>query len=556
MTYKTRYIFIIFLLGLAVTGLIWRMVDLMVIERNFLLNQGDARSLRVVSIPSYRGIITDRNGEPLAVSVPVDDVWIDPKEFTSNALKLRQLARLIHIAPAQIKKVDASNKKREFAYLKRGITPYTAQKVNALDIPGVFLRNEFRRYYPEGEVTAQLVGLTNIDDQGQEGIELEYNKWLAGKSGKKRVVKDRLGQVVANVDLIKAAVPGHDLALSIDRRIQYLAYSVLKAEVRKHNAKSGSVVVLNAKTGEVLAMVSQPSYNPNNRPKIHDGRFRNRAVTDVTEPGSTIKAFSVANALTSGKYTADTIINTEPGWMQVNGNTVKDDADYGVLTVTGVLQKSSNVGVSKMTLSLPPQMLYQELYKMGFGRRTDSGFPGESPGVLKKRMIWKPFALATLSFGYGIDVTNLQLAQAYSVLADDGIKVPVTLLKENKAPIGQRVMNAKVAHEILVMLESVIEKGGTATRARVAGYRVSGKTGTVRMVGPNGYEANHHTAIFVGVAPVSDPQLVVSVIVKDPEKGGFYGGLVSAPIFSKVMGGALRILDIAPDQQLHKQAKS
>lgn len=549
MTYPFRFWLVCGVLCLGLAGLVWRVADLMIFQRYFLLNQGDARSLRSMKIPAYRGMITDRNGEPLAVSVPVNAIIMDPKKFAPDAKQLHQLSQRLSLKTSVIKKTYQLNAKRRFAYLIRGVAPHIGAEVEALDIPGIFVRREFRRFYPEGEATAHLVGFTNIDDRGQEGIELAYEHWLHGASGKKRVLKDRKGHVIANVGLLKSAVPGHDLQLSIDRRIQYLAYQALKNAVQEHQAASGSVIVLSAKTGELLAMVNQPSYNPNNRPKIHDGRFRNRAMTDLFEPGSTMKAFSVANALASGKYKPDTVIDTRPGWMMVQKNVVQDDANYGVLTVTGVLKKSSNIGVTKLTLSLPPNSLFDLLKRVGFGKKTGTGFPGENPGVLDERVIYHPFALATLSFGYGMAITNIQLAQAYSIIANNGIKYPISLLHMNKQAHGERILSEAIAHNILLMMESVIEKGGTATRAEVVGYRVSGKTGTVRMVGRHGYQRNHHTGSFVGIAPIEDPQLIVSVVIKDPKKDGFYGGLVAAPVFSKVMGGALRIMQQYPIKQ-------
>ena len=546
MVERWRYWAVIAGLLLILLGLMLRIVDLMIMDRTFLQGQGNARSLRTVSIPAYRGMITDRNGEPLAVSTPVDSIWVDPKTFAASASELISLSQLLTLRPEDIQHLIASNNKKEFLYLKRDLNPYTGSQIKNLAIPGVFSQREFRRYYPEGEVTAQLVGLTNIDDQGQEGEELAYNRWLAGVPGKKRVLQDRLGRIVGNVGLIREPEPGRDLALSIDSRIQYLAYRELEAAVRDDQAQSGSVVVMDAQTGEVLAMVNQPSYNPNDRPSIHDGRFRNRAVTDVVEPGSTMKAFSVANALESGKYNPNTIIDTRPGWWVVKGKRVRDDYNIGVVTVTGVLQKSSNVGVSKMTLSLPPLSFWNVLERTGFGQPTDSGFPGESSGVFVKKRIWRPFALATMSFGYGLSVTSIQLAQAYSMLANGGIKLPVSLLHIKTVQKGERIIPLPIAKELLTMLQSVVEKGGTATSASIPGYTVSGKTGTARMVGPHGYEKNHHVALFVGIAPASRPRLVVSVVIKDPH-GHFFGGEVSAPVFAKVMGGALRILNIPPD---------
>lgn len=550
MTEKWRYWAVIGGLLIAFLGLVWRMVDLMVIDHTFLQDQGNARSIRIVDIPAYRGMITDRNGEPLAVSTPVDSVWIDPKQFIASAKELNELAGLVGIAPDDIQSLVDSNKQREFIYLKRGMNPYVGPEVKDLNIPGVFIENEFRRFYPEGEIAAQLVGLTNIDDIGQEGEELAFNQWLSGIDGKKRVLQDRMGRIIADVDLIQAPQPGRDLTLSIDRRIQYLAYLALQEQVASTHADSGSLVVLDVKTGEVLAMASVPSYNPNDRPKIHDGRFRNRAATDVFEPGSTMKPFSVSNALMTGNFTPNTIIDTNPGYIIVDNRRIDDDDNYGVLTVTGVLQKSSNVGVTKMTLTTPPTSLYNLLHKVGFGQTTSSGFPGESPGILENRARWSPISLATISFGYGVSVTDLQLAQAYSILANGGIKKPVSLVKVNNAPVGERVMPQKIAHEVLMMLETVVEKGGTATQASIPGYTVAGKTGTSRIIGPNGYELNHHTAVFAGIAPVSNPRLVVVVMIRDPKGTGavyYMGGEVSAPVFAKVMGGALRLLDVPPD---------
>lgn len=433
-------------------------------------------------------------------------------------------------------------------YIKRQINPMLAAKVKALGIDGIHFKPEFRRYYPDGEVTAHLTGFTNIDDQGQEGLELAYNDWLRGIPGKKQVLVDRYGHIVADTESIREARPGHNLVLSVDSRIQYLAYRDLKAAVSKFKAKSGSIVVLDVKTGEVLAMANVPSYNPNHRVKAHNNRFRNRAVTDIFEPGSTIKAFSVANALDSGNYTPDTIVDTSPGWMMINGNRVHDDRNNGKISVTTILQRSSNMGVTKLTLSLPPDSLPAVLNKLGFGHRTNIVYPGESPGYLPYHTDWKPFSLATLSFGYGLAVTDIQLASAYAVLAAGGIKRPVSLLKVDRTIKGERIFSEKVAKEVVTMLETVVEHGGTATRARVPGYRVAGKTGTVRIAGPGGYEKNHHRGLFVGMAPASKPRLVIAVIINDPRSGQYYGGLVAAPVFSQVMGGALRLLDIPPDK--------
>ena len=544
---KWRFYLAATFLMLCIFGLAFRMFQLSILERGFLLKQSNARVLRQVNIPANRGMITDRNGVPLAVSTPVDSVWANPHMFVANTYQLDHLAKLLHSLPTNIEKRIDANPRLQFVYLKRGIVPQTVAKVKAFKIPGVFFQRGFRRYYPEGPVMAHVLGFTNIDDQGQEGLELAYNKWLAGSPGKKEVVKDRLGQIVADVDVIKEPDQGQNLVLSIDSRIQYLAYRELLDTVNKFHAVSGSVVVLNDKTGEILAMVNVPSYNPNQRPKIHDSRYRNRAVTDVFEPGSTMKAFSVANALDSGKYTPKSIINTSPGWIVIDGNKIQDDVDNGVINVTQVLQKSSNVGVAKITLSLPPTSLWNLLHSVGFGERTHSGFPGETSGVLLERRIWRPTDLATLSFGYGISVTALQLAHAYAIIANGGIKVPVTFLKRMHPVQGVRAIKAKTAKEMLTMLQTVLQPGGTGTRGRVPNYIVAGKTGTAYIAGHDGYYKNRYTASFVGIAPASNPQLVVAVVIHDVQGKRHFGGQVAAPAFAAIMSGALRFLNIPPD---------
>ena len=522
----------------------------MVFNRNFLLTQGDARSIRVDSIPAYRGMITDRNGEPLAVSTPVASIWLDPVQFKATPEQIQFVANLLNIDPSQITNLVANNPKRQFVYLERDLDPTVGTQIDAQHIPGIFVENEFKRYYPDGEVTAQLVGLTDIDDQGQEGMELAFNKTLSGIPGKQRVLQDRLGRVFANMALLQAPKPGQDLHLSIDQRIQFLAYQALVDQIKQSQAQSGTVVVMDVKTGEVLAMANAPSYNPNDRPQFDSVRFRNQAVTDIFEPGSTAKAFSASNALMSGLFTPDTIVDTRPGYIVIQGHRIDDDADYGVLTVTGVLQKSSNVGATKMTLATQPGSLYNLLSNAGFGQITASGFPGESSGILYNHKKWPPIDSATMAFGYGFAVTDLQLAQAYSMLAAGGIKRPVSLLRiDGTPPAGVRVMPQIVANQVVKMMEAVIEEGGSATDASIPGYTVSGKTGTARILGASGYELNHHTAVFVGIVPATNPRLVCAVMIKDPDPTGnqYFGGEVSAPVFQKVMSGALRILNIPPD---------
>ncbi|CAN5299700.1 penicillin-binding protein 2 [soil metagenome] len=542
-----RYWLVIIFLFVAVTALVGRVVYLMIISRGFLQGQGDARSLRTVSIPAYRGMITDRNGQPLAVSTPVDSVWIDPSAFNPSSQELEDLGRLLSLDAAAIKAKAEQNGNKEFLYIKRDLNPFLAQQVKRLDIEGVFLQREFKCYYPEGEVTAQLVGFTNIDDSGQEGLELAYNQWLQGAPGEKRVIRDRLGQVVKDLELVRSPRKGNNLTLSIDRRVQYLAYRELKDALVKFKAESGTVVVLDVNSGEVLGMVNLPSFNPNNRHGLVDMRMRNRAVTDVFEPGSTIKAFSVANALMSGKFTPKSKVDTRPGHIWVYGKQVKDHESCGLVDVTGVLQHSSNVGVTKLTFATVPSSLWSWLSKVGFGHSTESTFPGESSGVLN-RTTRQSFVLATLSFGYGMSATNLQLAHAYSVLASGGIKRPISLIhKEGEMPQGERVIKEEYAKQIVTMLRSVVENKNSAGLAKIPGYLASGKTGTVRMLGPHGYEKHRHVSLFAGMAPATKPRLVTVVVINDPQGAKYYGAQVAAPVFSSVMGGALRLLDVPMD---------
>lgn len=544
-----RFWLAILFLALLAAGLVWRMVYLMVENRTFLLEQGNARVLRVVDTPAYRGMIMDRNNKPLAVSTPVESIWINPAQLSLESSDLTALCRLLELDSNEVKQRIQQASDRQFLYLKRRISPDLAAQVKQLNIPGMYFLREYRRYYPEGEIAAHVLGFTNIDDQGQEGLELAYNDWLRGVPGKRQVIKDRLGNIIANVHVLKDPQPGHDLVLSIDRRIQYLAYRELKAAVDKFQATSGSVVVVDVKTGEVLAMVNQPSYNPNNRPQEHDGRYRNRAITDVFEPGSTAKAFSVSNAMMYGNYQPTTPVDTRPGWLRVAGKLVRDIHNAGYIDVTRVLQKSSNVGVTKLTLSVPPETLWNTLHSLGFGQPTSVSFPGESTGFLPFNKKWHPFTLATMSFGYGFSVTNLQLAQAYTTLAAGGVKVPLSLLKVDTPKMGEQVISTEIARQVVTMLETVVEEGGSAVKATVPGYTVAGKTGTVRIVGPHGYDAHRHIGLFVGMAPAANPRLVISVMINDPQKVSYYGGIVAAPTFSKVMAGALRILEVPPEQQ-------
>jgi cell division protein FtsI (penicillin-binding protein 3) len=537
-------------ISLVVCGLFSRVVDLSIFEKSFLQQQGDARVIRTMNTSSFRGMITDRNGYPLAVSTSVFSAWLNPQEFSATQQNVKMISAItgLNAAHTQTLLLHEKAKHREFMYLKRGIAPEQADKIKLLALPGVYLQEEHKRYYPEGEVAAHLVGFTNIDDNGQEGLELAYNQWLAGTPGKKFVIKDRLGRVIANVRQVREQKPGGDLVLSIDRRIQYLAYRELMEGVQKNIAASGTVIVLDVKTGEILAMVNQPSFNPNNRPAERGDVYRNRALTDTFEPGSTIKAFSIASALDSGLYKPDSLIDTQPGWIRVDHHVVRDEHNNGQITLAQILQLSSNVGTTKMMLTLPPEQLWSLLHRVGFGEITGIGFPGEMSGQLVKRAHWSPFTLATLSFGYGISVTPLQLAQAYAIFANKGVKIPLTMLKSDKEAVGTRVMDAKVAEQMLALLETVTTaKRATGELARVPGYRVAGKTGTAIMAGVHGYQKHHYTSTFVGIAPVSNPKVIVAVVIHDPRGKQYYASFVSAPIFEKIMEGTLRILNIPPD---------
>lgn len=543
----SRLITVAVFFAILLVILIWRMVDLTVLHRQFLQGQGNARSLRVIDIPAYRGMITDRNGTPLAVSTPVESVWVNPKEFSPDEDQFMQLAKYLHLSPKGLSRKIVHAENREFFYLQRQIPPTLSKQIQSLKIPGINFQKEFKRYYPDSDSTSQLLGFTNVDDQGLEGIELAYQDWLMGIVGKKRVIKDRLGRVIEELGVLKEPRPGHELTLSIDRRLQYLAYSELSKTVDEFAAKSGSVVVIDTENGEILAIANVPSYNPNSRGHYDRETYRNRALTDTFEPGSVIKPFSIASALETGLFTPNTIIDTNPSWMSVHGRTVRDIHNYGVLDVTGVLQHSSNVGVTKMVLSSPPEQLIGLLQRSGFGQRTESAYPGESEGAIVKAKDANPFVLATLGFGYGLSVTAMQLAKASLLFANKGRLMPVTLIHNDTPTPGIQVMQPKTAEQVLLMMEAVLGKDGTGKAARVPGYRVAGKTGTARVAGKHGYKDRKYTASFMGVAPVSKPKFVVVVIIHEPSRKGYYAGAVAAPLFAKVMSGALRLFNVPTD---------
>lgn len=530
---------------LCSVALIARAVNLQVMETDFLQGQGEARYLREVTIPSTRGVINDRNGEPLAVSTPVDSVWVRPGRVLENPENIQPLADLINADPDEIERKLTQRSRKEFVWLKRRLNPDVADKIRALNIPGVNLQKEYRRFYPAGEVTSHVIGFTNIDDVGQEGLELAYDTWLAGTPGLKRVIRDRKGQTVEEVELIEGSNPGKDLNLTIDKRLQYLAYRELKSTVLKHGARSGSVVVLDVDSGEVLAMVNQPSYNPNVAGNDADG-VRNRAVTDVIEPGSVMKPIAMTSVLENGLATPNTKVETSPGYIVISGHTIRDHSNYGLLDVTGVLTKSSNVGTTKLALELKPEQMWDTYRRFGFGEATGTGFPGESAGVLRNHGRWRRLEQATISYGYGVSATPLQLAQAYAAIANGGkLRQPAFLQGSNNPPIS--AIDPGIARAVARMLETVPTTEGTGKKARVANYRIAGKTGTSHKASASGYDAGRYVSSFAGFGPASNPRLVCVVVINDPTGEEYYGGLVAAPLFSEVMTGAMRILNIPPD---------
>jgi cell division protein FtsI (penicillin-binding protein 3) len=530
---------------LVAAGLIGRAVYLQVLDKQFLLTQGAERHLRVVEMPAHRGMILDRNGQPLAVSTPVDSIWMNPQEM--SAASVPQLARALGARSADLARLLKTSGDKEFVYLARGLDPYAAQQLMALDIPGVYTQREYRRYYPAGEVTAQVLGFTNVDDQGQEGLELGYDSWLKGVPGAERVIVDRYGRSVQDVENLRAPRPGQDMISSIDLRIQYLAYRALKQAVLAQGAKSGSIVVMDSKTGEVLAMANQPSFNPNNRSGSDGDDFRNRAVTDMFEPGSSMKPFTMVAALLSGKYQPGSIVDTSPGTLKLANYIIHDDGhDYGRIDLTTIIEKSSNVGASKVALSLPPEFMWRTLDAFGFGRGTGSGFPGESPGNLPAFRAWNPTRQATISYGYGVAITALQLADAYDTLADGGMHTAPSFVRLTDAPTPQSVIPPQLSATLRDMLETVVSQEGTGKLADIAGYHVAGKTGTAHVAMNGGYSADKYISVFAGMAPASDPRLVAVVVINQPTKD-YFGGTVSAPVFAQVMRGALRLLDVMPD---------
>ncbi|MBF8744767.1 MULTISPECIES: penicillin-binding protein 2 [Pseudomonas] len=549
--YPWRFRVVLGLLALMVGAICWRIIDLQVVDRDFLKGQGDARSLRHIAIPAHRGLITDRNGEPLAVSTPVTTLWANPKEMQASKERWPQLAAALGQNPQQLADRLTQQANKEFIYLVRGLTPEQGQHVLDLKVPGVYGLEEFRRFYPAGDVTAHMVGFTDLDDHGREGVELAYDEWLAGVPGKRQVIKDRRGRLIKDIQVTKNAKAGKTLALSIDLRLQYLATRELRNAIAEQDAKAGSLVIMDVKTGEVLAMVNQPTYNPNNRRSMFPSAMRNRAIIDVFEPGSTVKPISMSAALESGRWKPTDKVEVYPGSLQIGRYTIRDvsRSEGPILDLTGILINSSNVGMSKVAFDIGGEAIYRVMSQLGLGQYTGLGFPGERVGNLPNHREWRKAETATLSYGYGVSVTALQLVHAYAALANDGKMVPLSILKVDKTPEAVQAIPKDTAKTIQGMLQQVIEAPRGVYRAQVPFYHVAGKSGTARKatVGSKGYTENAYRSLFAGFGPMSDPRYAIVVVIDEPRKGGYFGGLVSAPVFSKVMSGTLRLMNVAPD---------
>jgi cell division protein FtsI (penicillin-binding protein 3) len=532
--------------ALCAAALEGRILYLQLVDRDFLAEQANDRHLRTVKISAHRGLLTDRYGEPLAVSTPVETIYANPKELKGSLDRLDELAAELDQDNEWLARRITSNLDREFVYLERHVPPATAERVLDLELPGVATIREYRRYYPAGEVTAHVVGFTDVDDRGQEGLEAAFDHWLEGEVGSKRVIQDRRGEVFDDVELLRPARPGRDLRTSIDLRLQYLAYRELKAVISDSGARWGSVVVLDPRTGEVLAMVNQPSYNPNDREQYRPENYRNRAVTDMYEPGSSFKPLVMAAALETGAFGPRTPIDASGG-IPLPNRVIKDPVDLGRVDLTTVLAKSSNVGAARVALTLEPEAIADVLTRFGIGRLTDSAFPGESAGALNDPKHWRTAGQVTLSYGYGVAVTTLQLARAYAAIAAGGVLRPVSMLALDEAPPGERVISADTAADLTQMLEAVVSPNGTGYRAAVRNFHIAGKTGTTQKAGVGGYDGDRHGAVFAGLAPATDPRVVVVVMIDEPQGAAYHGGDIAAPVFANIVSGALRVLAVPPD---------
>jgi cell division protein FtsI (penicillin-binding protein 3) len=541
--WRATTLFMILLFGLA--GLLGRGVYLQGIHNGFLQAKGNARYSRVIEVSAHRGMIFDRNGEPLAVSTPVESVWASPPDVEADKRQVKKLAQILGMDLEEVKSrlFDTS---RDFVYLKRLLPPDQVEKVVSLNLPGVSLQREYRRYYPAGDEAAQTLGFTGQDDNGQEGMELALQEQLAGKAGSQRVIKDNHGYIVEDAGSLHASKPGGNIVLSLDSNLQHIAYRELESAVKQHRAKAGAVVVLDAHSGEVLALANYPGFNPNNRNNASSKTMRNRAITDLFEPGSTLKPFTVAMAIETSKVHSNTVINTEHGVYTLSNRKIHDAHPQAMLTVAQIIQQSSNVGAAKIALMLKSEIMWQGLADSGFGAQTGSNFPGEAPGKLRDPKTWRPIEQATMAYGHGISVNLLQLARAYTIFANDGELKPISLLKLDAPVVGKRVFSERTAHELLKMMEMVVLPGGTAPLAQVAGYRVAGKTGTAHKL-EDGHYVDRYVASFVGIAPASNPRVVVAVMIDEPGGTNYYGGEVAAPVFSKVTGAALHALNVPSD---------
>jgi len=539
---------VVFALLAGFVALIGRSLYLQVFQNDFLQKKGESRYERVIEISATRGRILDRHGDVLAVSTPVKAIWAIPEDARLAPAQARELAALLEMDVRELNRKLASDK--DFVFVKRQIPPDVAEKVAALRLPGIHEQKEYRRYYPSGDVMAHMLGFTGVADEGQEGVELAMNDLLTGKPGSRRVIKDRRGQIVEDVESIRAPQEGKDVTLALDGKIQYLAHSLLKQAITEHKAKAGGVVVLDVKTGEVLALANAPTYNPNNRVRLVGAQLRNRAFTDTFEPGSTFKPFTAALALEKGKYRFDTPIQTAPGKLSIGAATIHDAHAHGVLTLAEVIQKSSNVGAAKVALSFRPEDMWQNFNSLGFGAPLKLGFPGEVGGRLRPAKTWRPIEQATMSYGHGISVTLMQMARAYLAFARDGDLLPVSLTRVETPPLtGAAVFSGQTAREVRTMLEMAVKPGGTAPKAQIPGYRVAGKTGTAHKLDGGSY-GDKYVASFIGFAPASEPRLVVAVMIDEPSAGKYYGGDVAAPVFAQVMAGALRTLGVPQDAPL------
>ena len=538
------YLMIAFFVVVTVT-LCARVIVLNVVDNDFLQDQGDARTIRIKRINAHRGMIQDRRGKPLAISSPVVSLWAKPKELLKADASIDELAQKLEVPTHEFRAKIERNKGKGFIYLRRHLPPAVADEILALKTKGVYSEREYHRYYPGGEVTAHLVGFTDIDDRGQEGIELSFDEWLKGTPGKKKVLQNRYGDIVRDIMPVSEAQPGKNLELSVDLRIQYLAYRELKSAISYFDAKAGSVVILDVQTGEILALVNQPSFNPNNRTNLDLSAVRNRAVTDIFEPGSTVKPFTVAVALESDEYTKNSVVDTHPGFIKVGAKTIPDPANYGELDLGGIIEKSSQVGITKLALSLDEYEIWNMFSSVGFGESTGIGVLGESSGFLPSHRRWKDIERATFAYGYGLQVTPVQLAASYLTIASGGIKRPLSLV--GRSPMDdQRVMSRAVAADLIKMLQRVAESG-TGSKASMEAYSVAGKTGTARKVGKAGYDDTRHIAFFAGMTPAESPRLVGIVMIDEPKGDRYGGGAIAAPVFSRVMAGALRLLNVTPN---------